>query len=785
MWTILGLCEVFLTGPRTDVTAREPSKFAGCKKDVNELHNLCCIRSLPPQSSRQPATEAATRPRRPYKSLPYKCWPRLYCYQRSRLLCCRLALSLPANLLVLNIDTAITTIRHHQTAKMPPHRQQSSQAKSKSLYQPAASLLDKVWQSSNPKQALKTVVYDKQGRLLCTPTVYAQVSQVLQYASLLTAILGDCQDWASPEQVTNQSLLYVLVYEVLLGRHKTIRGGGRLRRLVMEHLADLQDLLSKHQTTSAGQSFKFPRYARVNRLVTDLQTVNKQLPVDCRRYIDPIVPDLMVFESSATSLYLHPLGLVDGSLVLQDRSSCLPALCMVHGYTDNGADSQNTPAHVLDACAAPGNKTSHWAGLLHQKPVTIHALERNQARCNVMTRRLDQLKCRLASDNDETTTGVSVRIHHGDFLQVQPEKDDWAALVSAILLDPTCSGSGVNNGQSDIENDASDSDRLAHLHNFQVTCLQHALTSFPKVTRVVYSTCSIHTTENESVVAEVLNKVGSDWKLIAPVCMQGWKRRGQVVDGLTAEQAACLIRADWQDETNGFFVACFERTIATESDDHAVDNERKMTKSKKTNQKKGRTAQDPQSESVTKDKVSQMPTYTSPAQTAKALELELYNGQFATAEFREALAGLSESSTGKKKSESAYHNSTSSKSGQNKEKQKSQSSMVDKHTDTRSSQRDSEPGLNHKKHKPSATDAAKAPQKKQKTASTSAPSSTATSKQASHVDKPQKAGKGNLTKPGTDTDTNKSIPKKVAKKLAWKQRQSQNKQSRLAKKTTE
>lgn len=47
--------------------------------------------------------------------------------------------------------------------------------------------------------------------------------------------------------------------------------------------------------------------------------------------------------------------------------------------------------------------------------------------------------------------------------------------------------------------------RLASLASFQVKCLNHGL-SFPRLRRLVYSTCSIHSQENEEVVAACLKQ---------------------------------------------------------------------------------------------------------------------------------------------------------------------------------------------------------------------------------------------------------------------------------------
>ena len=91
--------------------------------------------------------------------------------------------------------------------------------------------------------------------------------------------------------------------------------------------------------------------------------------------------------------------------------------------------------------------------------------------------------------------------------------------------------------------------------------------SFPQVNYIAYSTCSVNVEEDEAVVAKALEEGnaklegGECWRLVAPVSLEGWKRRGMEVEGLTKEQARCLCRSDPfnGDQTNGFFVSYFER----------------------------------------------------------------------------------------------------------------------------------------------------------------------------------------------------------------------------------
>lgn len=83
-----------------------------------------------------------------------------------------------------------------------------------------------------------------------------------------------------------------------------------------------------------------------------------------------------------------------------------------------------------------------------------------------------------------------------------------------------------------------------------------------------YSTCSIHVEENEGVVMKALQQQSQDPpssstsgdRFVLSRRLPKWHRRGLAVAGADERQAACMVRADpTEDQTNGFFVAVFER----------------------------------------------------------------------------------------------------------------------------------------------------------------------------------------------------------------------------------
>jgi 25S rRNA (cytosine2278-C5)-methyltransferase len=153
-------------------------------------------------------------------------------------------------------------------------------------------------------------------------------------------------------------------------------------------------------------------------------------------------------------------------------------------------------------------------------------------------------------------------ILNDDFTSLDPSNEMFAQ-VTHILLDPSCSGSGLER----IDYDNSDSDlsvRLRNLSAFQIRLLKHAFL-FPSVERIVYSTCSQYPEENERVVETVLNEV-SGWRVLRrdeqPDGLRKWHRRGLAEDCDSDDIAQGCIRFEkGVDGTIGFFSVGFIRDL--------------------------------------------------------------------------------------------------------------------------------------------------------------------------------------------------------------------------------
>ncbi|KAL7473945.1 hypothetical protein ACHAXS_014312 [Conticribra weissflogii] len=506
--------------------------------------------------------------------------------------------------------------------------------------------------SSNQKQrrGLKSLAFDtKSNKKAPNKATYATVCKTMQNLPVINSILNangkEMRKAIGFDSVRNKGLVYVMLYELLFGKYKSIRGGGKIKRMIIKQEKELRkgadDYIAKHGLPLGAdrdsKGVHFPRYVRVNVLRSSAEDVIQLLdegfsansgktkgdPVEesarTTIFADAHVPDLLVLPPSASS-WLHQSheAVKSGKIVLQDKSSCFSALVMARGHSNDGALAR---CDYIDACSAPGNKTSHLAALVHasilqrcghdenfnhttpkkkkknnqDKPKsTIFAFERSSTRFKILQSRMDLL-CPSSNKNPNASVTVSVEPTHGDFLKCNPNDPKYAN-VRAILLDPSCSGSGIVNSPDRWMEETNDSEsatnidggsnnennnmseekkkRIQSLSNFQLLALKHAM-SFPNVDRIVYSTCSVHDEENEVVVGKALAEAnsnsstdtveeeGKEWELVSPACLQHWPRRGNEggLGGLTSNQASCLIRCDGLDgdETNGFFVSYFER----------------------------------------------------------------------------------------------------------------------------------------------------------------------------------------------------------------------------------
>jgi 16S rRNA (cytosine967-C5)-methyltransferase len=156
---------------------------------------------------------------------------------------------------------------------------------------------------------------------------------------------------------------------------------------------------------------------------------------------------------------------------------------------------------VLDACAAPGGKTTLVADLVAPRGRVV-ALEPSRGRRDVLVR----LLARWGSPG--------VRVVGADAL-----RPPFSACFDAVLLDAPCSGLGTLSRHPDIRWNARPADLPRHAA--RQAALLRALAPLVKPGgRLVYAACSLEPEENEGVVEPFLSESGefqpdppTDWAL--------------------------------------------------------------------------------------------------------------------------------------------------------------------------------------------------------------------------------------------------------------------------------
>lgn len=377
------------------------------------------------------------------------------------------------------------------------------------------------------------------------------VCETLKHKKVLDLVLSKC-NLILDKISTNHALVYILLYELLFSQSRKIRGGGGLKRILVENHPKMLKALEIIQRTqpelipSPSDEHKIglsiPRYCRVNTLKADLKQVLGDLEAFQPQHLDEHVENLICLPA-ATDLHDHPL-VQDGKLILQDKSSCFP----VEALRIEMIKRKLTDYDAIDCCAAPGNKTTQLAAILQRSNTKLYAFDKSPARCELLKTRVLQ----AGADSIVVTC-------NDDFLKQDSETQQFQR-VRTIMLDPSCSGSGSYSIERLSEERLEESDARVHrLAQFQLEALSHAL-EFKQAELVSYSTCSILYPENEDVVTKALEKFREEWELVE--ALPSWPRRGiPRKDGLTDVQAKLVLRADYNlgDKTGGFFLALFAR----------------------------------------------------------------------------------------------------------------------------------------------------------------------------------------------------------------------------------
>jgi len=227
---------------------------------------------------------------------------------------------------------------------------------------------------------------------------------------------------------------------------------------------------------------------RVNTLrvsIEDVETAMQSAGVDVRRV--PQLPQALRVVGGTGAIQQLP-GFSEGWWTIQDSSAQLVSHLL----------NPQTGDVVIDACAAPGGKTTHIAELM--------ADEGKIWACDAKASRLKKLK-----ENAQRLQLKSIQICTGDSRNFS----QFTNSADSVLLDAPCSGLGTLHRRPDIRWRITP-ETVHELSILQGELLEQAATWVKPGGVLVYATCTLHPHENEGVIQPFLER-NPHWQIEPPV----------------------------------------------------------------------------------------------------------------------------------------------------------------------------------------------------------------------------------------------------------------------------
>jgi 16S rRNA (cytosine967-C5)-methyltransferase len=238
-----------------------------------------------------------------------------------------------------------------------------------------------------------------------------------------------------------------------------------------------QDWPEHWEAILTANNSQAPFWLRVNLQQVQRAAYGQELEAECGRTADmPDVPASSLLLEQGLDVESLP-GFATGRISVQDGAAQLVAYCVDPGPGDR----------VLDACAAPGNKTAHLFELADGN-LELVALD-------ISGTRIERLRKNLLRGGYKASVLVADA----------SEPAGWwdGREFDRILLDAPCSATGVIRRHPDIKWLRRSRD-IKTLSRLQARMLKALWPCLAPGGRLVYSTCSVLRDENESIISTFL-----------------------------------------------------------------------------------------------------------------------------------------------------------------------------------------------------------------------------------------------------------------------------------------
>lgn len=408
-------------------------------------------------------------------------------------------------------------------------------------------------------QALQSSAMSQKDKSLMTELIYGTVARKITLEWYLAHYIADRDKLEPWVYYLLMVSLYQLLYLDKIPTHAVVndavaiaknRGNKKgaeklvnavLRRASQEELPAPSSIRRKNKRLSVLYSTPVWLVKKLSEQYGDERTeaILASLFVRNKASIRVIDPDKLPGIAAATGAelsQLSPVGLVksaghfvatdyfaEGDITIQDESSQLVAPTL---------DLQGNE-QILDACAAPGGKTTHMASYLTSGHIIA---------LDLYDHKLDLIK-----DNAKRL-GVADKISTHKLDATKVHEVFAADSFDKILVDAPCSGIGLIRRKPDIKYNKENQD-FNSLQEIQLQILSSVCQTLRKGGIITYSTCTIFDEENFQVIEKFLASHPNFEQV-----KLSHKQEDIVVDG-------CLAITPEQYQTDGFFIAQVKRIL--------------------------------------------------------------------------------------------------------------------------------------------------------------------------------------------------------------------------------
>lgn len=243
----------------------------------------------------------------------------------------------------------------------------------------------------------------------------------------------------------------------------------------------MKHILPKEKWESFKNSLSLERRPvsfRVNTLRSDSSEIEKVLEENNINYISlPFWDASYILENHHSERDLWNLDIYkEGKIYIQGISSQFPACYF---------ERSDTPKNILDACAAPGWKTSQLSARFPDSQ--IWAFEPNPIRYKKLCHNLEKQWCSNVTVIQDSAQNIQKHISKEDFFDF-------------ILVDAPCSGEWAINIHNDAFLESWDMWHIKRNYKRQKSICSSLIPYLKGWGEMIYSTCTLAPEENEAVV---------------------------------------------------------------------------------------------------------------------------------------------------------------------------------------------------------------------------------------------------------------------------------------------